>query len=63
MLASRREPARLLTGPLEARRIRDVALLEEGEDLAASILDLLHRYAARNESAALLAPGAVPAIR
>lgn len=55
------ETARLLTGPLEARRIRDVALLEEGEDLAASILDLLHRYASRNESAALLALAAVVA--
>lgn len=53
------ESARLLTGPGEARRIRDVALLEEGEDLAASILDLLHRYATRNESAALLALAAV----
>lgn len=53
------EAARTLTGPLEARRIRDVALLEEGEDLAASILDLLHRYAVRGESAALLALAAI----
>lgn len=53
------ETARLLTGPREARRIREVALLEEGEDLAGSILDLLHRYAVRNESAALLALAAI----
>jgi DNA polymerase-3 subunit delta' len=53
------ETARLLTGPREARRIRDVALLEEAEDLAGNILDLLHRYAVRNESAALLALAAI----
>lgn len=54
------ESARVLTGPQEARRIREVALLEEGgDDLAANILDLLHRYATRNESAALLALAAV----
>jgi DNA polymerase III delta prime subunit len=54
------ESARVLTGPQEARRIREVALLEEGgEDLAANILDLLHRYATRNESAALLALAAI----
>lgn len=50
------ERVRVLTGPREARRIQEVALLEEGgEDLAASILDLLHRYATRQEPAALLA--------
>jgi DNA polymerase III delta prime subunit len=54
------ERARVLTGPREVRRIQEVALLEEGgEDLAASILDLLHRYAVRQESAALLALAAV----
>ena len=47
--------ARTLAGPREATRIRQVALLEEGEDLAVTILDLLHRYATRKESAALLA--------
>ena len=53
------ESARLLTAPRESRRIREVALLEEGEDLAGDILDLLHRYATRNESAALLALAAI----
>lgn len=54
------ESARVLTGPREARRIREVALLEEGgETLAANILDLLHRYATRNESAALLELAAI----
>ena len=53
------EAVRVLTGPQEARRIREVALLEEGEDLAGNILDLLHRYAVRNEPAALLALAAV----
>src|SRR5687768_14129956 len=53
------ESARLLTGPRESRRIREVALLEEGEDLAGDILELLHRYATRNESAALLALAAI----
>jgi DNA polymerase III delta prime subunit len=53
------DTARVLTGPAEAVRIRQVALLEEGEDLAATILELLHRYATRNESAALLALAAV----
>jgi len=53
------ERARLLTGPRQSRRIQEVALLEEGDDLAASILDLLHRYAARNEPAALLALAAI----
>jgi hypothetical protein len=53
------ESVRALTGPREAQRIREVALLEDGEDLAASCLDLLHRYAVRGESAALLALAAV----
>jgi DNA polymerase III delta prime subunit len=56
------ESARVLAVNQEARRIRDVALLEEnGEDLAGHILDLLHRYATRNESAALLALAAIVA--
>jgi len=53
------ESARLLTGPRESRRIREVALLEEGDDLAGDIIELLHRYATRNESAALLALAAI----
>ena len=53
------EASRMLTAPKESRRIRDVALLEEGEDLAGDILDLLHRYATKNESAALLALAAI----
>ena len=48
-----------LTGPREALRVRQVALLEEGDDLANEILDLLHRFATRNESAALLALAAL----
>ena len=36
-----------------------VALLDEGEELAGDILDLLHRYATRGESAALLALAAI----
>ncbi len=50
---------RALTGPREALRIRQVALLDEGEDLAGTIIDLLHRYATRGESAALLALAAI----
>ena len=53
------ESARALTGPREAQRIREVALIEDGEDLAANILDLLHRYATRGEAAALLALAAI----
>ena len=52
-----------LTGPREATRIRQVALMEEGEDLAATMIDLLHRYASRGEGAALLALAAVVADR
>lgn len=53
---------RLLTGPREALRVRQVALLDEGgEDLAGTILDLLHRYATRGESASLLALAAIVA--
>jgi DNA polymerase III delta prime subunit len=53
------DTARPLTGPREAQRIRQVALLDNGEDLAGDIIDLLHRYASRGESAALLALAAV----
>lgn len=52
---------RTLTGPREAQRIRQVALLENGDDLAGDILDLLHRYATRGESAALLALASIVA--
>jgi DNA polymerase III delta prime subunit len=53
------DTSRALTGPREAQRIRQVALLDDGEDLAGDILDLLHRYATRGESAALLALAAL----
>jgi DNA polymerase III delta prime subunit len=49
------EVARDLTGSLEQRRLRQLAMFEGGEELAESILELLHRYATRGESAALLA--------
>ncbi len=44
-----------LAGPLQASRIRQVAMCDGGEELAARTLDLLHRYATRDEGAALLA--------
>ena len=50
---------RALAGPRESMRIRQVALLDEGEQLAGNIIDLLHRYAVRGESAALLALAAI----
>lgn len=53
------DTSRTLTGPAEATRIRQVALLENGEELAVNILELLHRYATRGESAALLALAAL----
>jgi DNA polymerase III delta prime subunit len=53
------DTSRMLTGPREAMRVRQVALLDGGEDLASTILDLLHRYAVRGESAALLALAAL----
>lgn len=46
---------RRLAGPREGMRIRQVALMDEGEELATTILELLHRYATRGEGAALLA--------
>jgi len=53
------DTVRALTGPREAMRIRQVALLDEGDELAGNILDLLHGYATRGESAALLALAAL----
>jgi hypothetical protein len=53
------EPVRMLTGPRESARIREVALLADGDDLAATMIDLLHRYATRGEGAALLTLAAV----
>ncbi|HYI10101.1 MAG TPA: DNA polymerase III subunit [Thermoanaerobaculia bacterium] len=55
------DTARALTGPQESMRIRQVALLDEGEELAGNIIDLLHRYAVRGESAALLSLAAIVA--
>ncbi len=49
---------RRLTGPLELTRARQVALIDDA-DLTGTIVDLLHRYATRGESAALLALAAV----
>jgi DNA polymerase-3 subunit delta' len=53
------DTTRALTGPRQSLRMGQVALLDNGEELAANILDLLHRYATRGESAALLALAAV----
>lgn len=53
------DTSRALTGPREATRLAQVALRDEGEELAGDILDLLHRYATRGESAALLAMAAI----
>jgi DNA polymerase III delta prime subunit len=50
---------RALAGPREAERVRQVAMLEDPEELAGSIIDLLHRFATRGESAALLALAAL----
>lgn len=55
------DTSRTLTGPAEATRIRQVALLEDGEELAANMLALLHRHATKGESAALLALAALVA--
>ncbi|HET7435253.1 MAG TPA: hypothetical protein VFN10_11145 [Thermoanaerobaculia bacterium] len=49
------DTSRQLTGPHELTRVRQVALLDEGDELASEIIDTLHRYATKNESAALLA--------
>jgi DNA polymerase III delta prime subunit len=53
------DTTRSFTGPRESMRLAQVALLDEGEELAGNILDLLHRYATRGESAALLALAAI----
>ena len=53
------DTARVLTGPQQSIRAAQVAMLEDGDELAASIIDLLHRYATRGESAALLALAAI----
>jgi DNA polymerase III delta prime subunit len=53
------EATRMLTGPLEARRIREVALMSDGDDLASAIVERLHRYASRGETAALLSLAAL----
>jgi DNA polymerase III delta prime subunit len=53
------DTARVLTGPRQSIRAAQVALLDDGDDLAANIIDLLHRYATRGESAALLALAAI----
>lgn len=48
------DASRNLTGPLEAVRIRQLSMIDDGEELSGQILELLHRYATRGESAALL---------
>ena len=50
---------RTLTGPRESQRIRQVALLAEGDELANDMIELLHRFATKGESAALLALAAL----
>jgi DNA polymerase III delta prime subunit len=53
------DTTRTLAGPRESLRVRDVALLEEGDELASNIIELLHRFATKGESAALLALAAL----
>ena len=53
------DTSRQLTGPREKMRVRQVALLDDEEELAGQTIDLLHRYATRGESAALLALAAI----
>lgn len=53
------DTTRALTGPKESLRLGQVALFDGGEELAGNILNLLHRYATRGESAALLALAAI----
>jgi DNA polymerase III delta prime subunit len=53
------DTTRSLVGSREALRVRQVAMLEDADDLATTIIDLLHRFATRNEGAALLALAAV----
>lgn len=56
------DTSRQLTGPREAMRVRQVALIDDDE-LAGQMIDLLHRYATKGESAALLALAAIIAGR
>jgi len=56
------DTSRQLTGPREAMRARQVALIDDDE-LAGQMIDLLHRYATKGESAALLALAAIIAGR
>lgn len=53
------DTARMLAGPRQSMRASQVALLDEGDELVGNMLDLLHRYATRGESAALLALAAI----
>lgn len=53
------DTSRAFTGPRQSVRVAQMALLEESDELTGHILDLLHRYATRNESAALLALAAI----
>lgn len=53
------EAVRMLTGPRESARIRELALLPDGDDLAVTMIDLLHRFATRGEGGALLTLAAV----
>lgn len=53
------ETERPTGGSLQSVRLRQVTMSAASEDLAASTLELLHRYASRGEGAALLALAAV----
>jgi hypothetical protein len=53
------DTSHVLTGPRQSIRASQVALLEDGDELAGDIVDLLHRYATAGESAALLALAAI----
>ncbi|PYQ31995.1 MAG: hypothetical protein DMF56_02555 [Acidobacteria bacterium] len=53
------DTARAFTGPREVHRVQQVAMLQDAGDLATDIIDLLHRFATRNEGAALLALAAL----
>jgi DNA polymerase III delta prime subunit len=53
------DTTRVLAGGRESLRNRQVALLDDGDELATNIIELLHRFATRGESAALLALAAL----
>ncbi len=55
------DTTRMLAGPRQSMRASQVALLDESDELVGNMLDLLHRYATRGESAALLALAAIVA--